>query len=465
MEIQFLGATGRVTGSCYLLRAGGSQILLECGLIQGSDEDQAENRQPLPVDAASIDAVVLSHAHIDHSGRLPLLMKQGFSGPIYTHHATRALCTIMLRDSGYLHEKDAEWENRKRRRRGLPPIAPLYTLEDGEAVMHQFQGLDYGDRQEILPGIEVRLRNAGHILGSAIVEIWLREGNRQCKLVFSGDLGFVDAPVMPDPETIDDADLVLLESTYGDRLHRSHDATLAELKNVFTASPASRGNIIIPAFAVGRTQDLLYLLAENYDDWQIGDYDIFLDSPMAIEATEAYSQFRNLYDASLFIPGSTDTRLKNLQYSRSAEDSMAINRIDSGAIIIAASGMCTGGRVLHHLKHNLWKDNCQVVIVGFQAYGTLGRRIVDGAEQVRIFNEEIRVNARIHTVGGLSAHADRDGLIDWYHQFSDKPPVCLVHGEPDAQKALARAIEDATGTRPRIPGMLERTDLASMIGR
>jgi len=462
MDIQFLGAAGRVTGSCYLIQAAGHRILLECGLVQGSNEEEAENREPLPVETASIDAVVLSHAHIDHSGRLPLLMRQGFTGPIYTQHASRALCAIMLRDSGYLHEKDAEWANRKRRRQGLPPVEPLYTQADGEAVMQQFRGLRYDERREILPGIAVRFRNAGHILGAAIVELWLSEKGQERKLVFSGDLGFVDAPVMPDPAIVTEADLVLLESTYGDRCHRAFADTLAELHGVFAGAgsgSAPRGNIVIPAFAVGRTQDLLYLMAEHYDDWGLAGYDVFLDSPMAIEATTAYSQFRNLFDTELFRPGTSETKLPNLKMSRTAEDSMAINAIDSGAIVIAGSGMCAGGRVLHHLRHNLWKPECQVVIVGFQAHGTLGRRLVDGAGQIRIFGEEIRVNARVHTVGGLSAHADQAGLVDWYRQFDGAPPVCLVHGEPDAQAALAGVIEKETGRRPRIPERLERVDL------
>jgi len=459
VDIQFLGAIGRVTGSCYLIRIRGKQVLLECGLIQGSEEDHELNRKPFPFEVAGIDAVVLSHAHIDHSGRLPLLMKQGYSGPIYTHHASRALCTIMLRDSGYLHEKDAEWANRKRRRKGLPLLEPLYTLEDGEAVMDQFRGIGYDKRTEIVPGLTVRLRNAGHILGSAIVELWLEDDGKVCKIVFSGDLGHVGSPVMPDPEVIDEADLVMLESTYGDRLHRTVESTLEELHDVFAEEPSSRGNIIIPAFAVGRTQDLIYLMAEHYDEWSIGDYRVFLDSPMAIEATTAYSQFRNLFDTELFRPGTSDTRLRNLTMSRTSEDSMALNEIESGAIIIAGSGMCTGGRVLHHLRHHLWKPDCRVVIVGYQAYGTLGRRLVDGDKEVKIFGEEIRVNARIHTVGGLSAHADQAGLVGWYRHFSDAPPVCLVHGEPDAQKVLADVIERETNRRPKIPTLGERLDL------
>jgi metallo-beta-lactamase family protein len=368
----------------------------------------------------------------------------------------------MLSDSGYLQEKDAEWANRKRRRQGLSMLSPLYTQADGEAVIDQFRGLEYGVRTEILPGISIRLRNAGHILGSAIVEIWLDEDGHECKLVFSGDLGFVDAPVMPDPEIVDEADIVLLESTYGDRRHRESESTLSELKDVFTASNGDRGNIVIPAFAVGRTQDLLYLMSEHYDEWQIGNYQVFLDSPMAIEATETYAQFRDQLGTQLFRPGTSKPTLRNLAFSRTSEDSMAINMIDSGAIIVAASGMCTGGRVLHHLKHNLWKSDSQIVIVGYQAHGTLGRRLVDGANQVRIFGEEIKVNATIHTVGGLSAHADQAGLVEWYRAFAGSPPVCLVHGEPKAQGELAAFLAKETGRDPKIPALGERMDLRSV---
>jgi len=462
MDIQFLGATGKVTGSCYLIRVAGHHILLECGLVQGGNEDQAENREAFAFEMKDIDAVVLSHSHIDHSGRLPLLMKQGYAGPIYTQHASRALCAIMLRDSGYLHEKDAEWANRKRRRKGLPLISPLYTLADGEAVMDQFRTLDYGDRREILPGISIRFSNAGHILGSSIVELWLNEKGRECKLVFSGDLGYVDAPVMPDPAIVREADVVLLESTYGDRQHREPQSTLDELQEIFLQARQAGGNVIIPAFAVGRTQDLLYLMTEHYDQWGIDHFQVFLDSPMAIETTTAYSHFRHLFDTELFRPGTSATRLKNLTMSRTSEESMAINLLPSGAIIIAGSGMCTGGRVLHHLKHNLWKPECHIVIVGYQAHGTLGRRLVEGAAEVSIFGEDIKVNAKIHTVGGLSAHADQAGLVAWYKNFSGTPPVYLIHGEPDAQMALAKIIEQDTGCKPTIPSRLERFELGPM---
>ena len=462
MEIEFLREAGEVTGSCYLIRCGQHQVLLECGQIQGDRDAEELNRAPFPFDPGQIDAVVLSHAHIDHSGRLPLLVKAGYAGPVHTHHATRELCTIMLADSAYLHEKDAEIESRKRARKGLPPVEPLYTQEHAEAVMHLFRGHEYGERVSLLPGIELRLRDAGHILGAAVVELWLEDSGVRRKLVFSGDLGFEGSPVMSQPETVDEADLVLLESTYGDREHRSPDATLEELKSVFLSARKSGGNVIIPAFAVGRTQDLIYLMTEHFDAWRLGDWRVFLDSPMAIEATEVYSRFRHLYSARLFAHGRPVPVLQNLAMSRTPEDSMAINRMESGAVVIAGSGMCSGGRIMHHLKHNLWRSECHIVIVGYQARGTLGRRLVDGAEYVKIWGETIRVNANIHTVGGLSAHADRNGLLGWYDRFSGWPPVCLVHGEQDAQAALAKALQTRFGVAARIPVYRERLNLSEV---
>ena len=458
MQLTFLGAAGGVTGSCYLLEVDGRKLLLEYGLYQGKREDEARNRDPLPVPVSEIDAVVLSHAHIDHSGRLPLLVKEGYSGPIFTHRATAALCEIMLRDSGYLHEQDAEWENRKRERKGLPPIEPLYTQKDAEAVLGLFEGINYGKRKRILPNVHIRLNDAGHILGAAVVELWLTEGGVERKLVFSGDLGYRDAPIMEDPAKVTEADVVLMESTYGDRLHRSFADTLVELHAVFDQAREARGNIIIPAFAVGRTQDLLYLLAEHYDEWGIDGWRVYLDSPMAIRATEVYARFKDLYGAELF-KQDRQPALRNLVTTLTAEESMQINREKSGSIIIAASGMCSGGRVLHHLKHNLWRPECHVVIVGFQAYGTLGRRLVDGADYVRLFRETIKVNATIHTVGGLSAHADQSGLLAWYAGFENRPPVWLVHGEERAQKVLAGELRER-GAEVTIPGLGENLNLA-----
>jgi metallo-beta-lactamase family protein len=448
IEIKFLGAARSVTGSCHLVRVGEHTLLLDCGQIQGSHADEEFNRIPLPV--GHVDAVVLSHAHIDHSGRLPLLRKQGFRGPIYTHRASRDLCEIMLPDAAYLHEKDAEWQNKKRSRKGLAHVAPLYTRDDAQAVLGQFTALEYGVRQRILPGVEVRLRNAGHILGAAIVELWLEDAGRTVKLAFSGDLGYEASLLLQPPTTIDEADLLLMESTYGDRDHRPFDSTLRELESIVRGAADGGGNILIPAFAVGRTQDLLYLLAEHYDAWKLERWQIYLDSPMAIEATELYWRYRDLQRNGLFREG-RKPQLANVIASQTTEDSMRINETRSGAIVIAGSGMCNGGRIMQHLKHNLWRPECHVVLVGFQAQGTLGRRLVDGAEHVRLWHETIKVMAQIHTVGGLSAHADRSGLLGWYGAFKRKPPVCLVHGEPMAQQSFAGALEQRFGADVRIP--------------
>ncbi len=437
LQLQFFGATGEVTGSLYVLRAGKYTVLLECGLIQGGADNEKRNWDDFPVAVDDIDAVILSHAHIDHSGRVPRLVRQGYQGPIHVHEATKALCEIMLPDSGYLNEKEAEWENKKRRSKGQAPVQPLYTQEDGENCIELFRSARYEKHVEVVPGLTLTYHDAGHILGSTIVELrYSGEGGART-LVFSGDLGFRDAPVMNPVTKITHADAVLMESTYGDRLHRPIADTLEELTQVFDTARSAQGNILIPAFTVGRTQDLLHLMAENYERWNLNDWHIFLDSPMGIAATAVYSRFRQLYDVELFGPDSSRPRLPNLHQTRTPEESMAINEIESGAIIIAGSGMCSGGRILHHLKHNVWRPQCHLVIVGFQAYGTLGRRLVDGAETIKLWGDEYRVRIRVHTIGGLSAHADQADLIDWYSAFENKPPVYLVHGESKAQKVLA----------------------------
>ena len=459
MRLQFLGATGEVTGSCYLLTVGDHNVLLECGQIQGDEDNVARNQQPLPFEIDKIDAVVLSHAHIDHSGRLPLLVRQGYAGPIYTHNATCDLCDIMLRDSAYLHEKDAVWENRKRNRKGLPEIEPLYTQRDAEAVIGHMRGVEYGEEVEVVPGVRIRLRDAGHILGSAIVEVRAAARGVERKLVFSGDLGYREAPIMEQPSLIEDADFVLMESTYGNRNHRAFADTLDEIAEVLAAAERDKGNIIIPAFAVGRTQDLLYLLSQHHTAWGVDRWRVYLDSPMAIQSTEVYSKHRHLFRAALFEPHRDRPALAHFVATRTSAESMAINTIESGAIIIAGSGMCTGGRVLHHLKHNVWKSRCHVMIVGFQAHGTLGRRLVEGTDYIQLWHETIKVNAKIHTVGGLSAHADQTGLLDWYTGFRNRPPVWLVHGEPHAQNALASVLRGKRGATVHIPKLGDTLEL------
>jgi len=462
MHVTFHGGAGEVTGSCHLVEAGGRRLLLDCGLVQGTRAEEQRNREPFPFDPARIDAVVLSHAHIDHSGRIPLLVKAGFAGPIYTHRASRDLCRIMLKDAGYLHEREAEWENRKRERKGLPPVGPLYDMQDAQRAVRRVRALGYDEPCEILPGVRVGLRDAGHILGSAIVELTLTEGGVERTLVFSGDLGQREMPILRDPTPVRSADLVLLESTYGDRLHRSQEATLAELGEVLGRAREDRGNVLIPAFAVGRTQDLLYLLARHYQAWGVGDWQIFLDSPLAIEATEIYGRHSDLYDReATALWRRRDGALPNLHLTRTAQQSMGLNRIRAGAIIIAGSGMCNGGRIRHHLKHNVWREHCHVVIVGFQAEGTTGRALVDGAKHINLWGERVRVAAQVHTIGGLSAHADQEGLVRWYAGFERRPPVVLVHGEPEAQVALAARLRAEQGAAVRIAARGERLDLVA----
>ena len=454
MQLEFYGAAGEVTGSCHILTVGGRRLLLDCGLVQGGRDAGDRNRAAFPFDPARIDAVVLSHAHIDHSGRLPLLVQRGYPGRIHTHNATAALSRIMLRDSAALAESDAERENRRRQRKRMARIEPLYTVADADRCLRQFSGHRYREPFSPVPGVTVELFNAGHILGAAVVVLTLEEQGRRTRLVFSGDLGQYGAPIIRDPEPIDSADVVVMESTYGGHRHRTHDATLQELGEILAAA-AGGGNVIIPAFAVGRTQELLYLLGRHYDQWQLGRWDVFLDSPMAIEASEVYWHYWQLHDEQAsHYAAAHDNRmpaLPNLHLSRDTETSMAINRIERGAIIIAGSGMCTGGRILHHLKHNLWRQNAHIVFIGYQAPGTLGRRLVDGHDSVRIMGETIRVGATIHTVGGLSAHGDEDSLARWYGSIAGHPPTWLVHGDPERSQALGQRLEREFGTRVSIP--------------
>lgn len=461
MHIEFIGAAQEVTGSCHLVQVGRARILLDCGLVQGGGKarEAEANSQDFPFDPAVIDALVLSHSHLDHAGRIPLLVKQGFKGKIYTHRACQEMCRVMFMDAAHINERDAFTQNRKRERQGLPPVEPLFTTADAEKALRYFRGMDYDSPLKVADGIVVRLFDAGHILGSAIVQLDVEEKGHQRRIVFSGDLGHAGAPILRNPTFLKQADVVLMESTYGGRCHRNWEDSFKEMGEVLQGA-RNTGNIMIPAFAVGRTQELLYLFARHYREWGMGDWKIFLDSPMAIEATEVYARHDYLYDAetrALWEKHQYKDLLPNLQITRSPEESAQINAIRKGAIILAGSGMCEGGRIRHHLKNQVWRPGNHLVFVGFQARNTLGRRLVDGARTLRLWGEEINVAAKVHTINGFSAHADQQGLIDWYRHFDDAPPLLLVHGESEAQQALIEAIKPWTLARAPVAG--QRLDL------
>ena len=463
MEIEFYGAAGEVTGSCHILRFGTRQVLIDCGLIQGGRDADRRNREPFPFEPREIDAVLLTHAHLDHSGRLPLLVKRGFRGPIYTTNASCDLLAILLRDAAHLASRESERINR-RREPGAPLAHPLFDLQDVNDTLEQVRPIRYDTSYAPLPGLSLRVRDAGHIMGSASLELLCREGSLERTVVFSGDLGPYDSPILLDPHAFKSADLVVMESTYGDRRHRSREATLAEFDGIIQAAAQSGGNIIIPAFAIGRSQELLYVLGQYFDRWQLSSWQIFLDSPMAIEASSVYwkhvdrhdeeaRHFRESFGAMPALP--------NLSLCRTPDESMRINSHRSNALIIAGSGMCNGGRVLHHLQRNLDRPECHVMIVGFQAPGTLGRSLVDGAKAVRIFGETIEVKATIHTVGGFSAHGDQADLLKWYDCFDNHPTVCLVHGDREPAKVLQQRIH-ALGAKAVIPAIGTRMDLGAI---
>lgn len=465
-SLTFYGAVNDVTGSCYLLETDKSQVLLECGLFQGGREEEEQNEQPFLFNPKEINAIVLSHAHLDHSGRLPIMVKQGFTGPIFMTRATAELLEVMLKDAAGLMQRDVEWENKRRRRSGKDLLEPLYDLDDVENTLRLCEAIRYDTQVQVTDQIEVCFQDAGHILGSAIVEIYISEANTHKKLVFSGDLGNSCMALLKDPRTISQADVLLMESTYGDRDHKSMDATLEEFSQIIQESAESGGNVIIPSFAVGRTQELLFRLGELYHQGKLKQSAVFLDSPMAIATTEIYHRFQDTFnseDAHTLAQANAKSLhrwLPNLQYTRTSEESMALNRITGGAIIIAGSGMCTGGRVRHHLKHNLWRRDAHVLIVGYQAYGTLGRKLVDGAKQVSMFGEDIRVNAHIHTIGGFSAHAGQSQLIEWLSHFqSPRPDLYLVHGEQESKQVFQKELDKRLGWKSSIAEYKQRISI------
>lgn len=462
MEIQFLGAARTVTGSCYLINTGTHKILVDCGMYQGRKELQLLNLQSPYVEPAEISAVVLSHAHIDHSGLIPRFYKNGYHGPIYSSSTTEDLCKIMLPDSGHIQELETEWANRKSKRKGRNLMVPLYTEEDARNCLSQFIGLEYQEIREIAPGVTIRFQDAGHILGSSIIEMWIDNGEK-VKLVFSGDLGNPNQAIVSDPCLIEEADFIFIESTYGDRLHEGNGDPKEALGEIIRTVQLEGGNIIIPSFAVGRTQEIIYDLAELLQEGKIAPLPVFIDSPLAVEATKVFQRNQRVFNKESqeqLAKGLDPLSFPGLQFVTTVEESQKLNRITSGSIIISASGMCEAGRIKHHLKHHLWRQKSHIVFVGYQAEGTLGRKIVDGEKRVRIFGEEIKVAAHIHYIEGLSAHADHNQLLNWLSSFKTKPrEVFVVHGEEAVSLKFAEDIREKLDLAVHVPMRLEKVTL------
>ncbi len=457
--LTFLGAAQQVTGSCYLLQAPGlGRVLLDCGLHQGSDaKGEHDLNQRLTFGPKTLDAVILSHAHLDHSGMLPVLVAQGFKGPIHCTKATARMLEVMLKDAAFLYDKDLEWENLRRRRRGEEPIKPAYSLKDVEKVLKLCEPIRYEECLPLGEGASVCFHDAGHILGSAIVEVKFQEQGRERTLVFSGDLGKSRSVLMNPPTKLRHADIVMMEGTYGNRNHKPMDRTVEQFEVILRETWAAKGNVMIPAFAVGRTQEILFHLSTLHAAGKLDPWQIFVDSPMAIDITGLYEDCADLLDEAEgcrlreTLGPSMKKFLPGLHYTKTQDESRAINRIEHGALIIAGSGMCTGGRIRHHFKQRIWNQRNTIVFCGFQARGTLGRILVDGAKKISMFGEEFAVRARIETLGGFSAHADQSDLIDWVTHYQPKPRLLLVHGEPSTLNFLSEKLWNEYQLKSEVP--------------
>ena len=447
MKLTFFGAAKAVTGSCHCVEVNGKRILIDCGLQQGRDE---RDNRVLDFAPGYIDYVIVTHAHIDPTGRIPLLVKQGFHGRIVTTRLTGQLMSIMLRDSAHIQESDAQWQNQKGRRAGRAPVEPLYTIADAEHAMELVETYEYGELVDLFEGVRLRFTDAGHLLGSACAELWLTEDGVTRKIVFSGDLGNVDQPIIRDPQTIDEADYVVMESTYGDRLHEPPESYTEALAQIIDETFEQGGNVIIPSFAVGRTQELLYFMREMKEEGMVKshpDFRVCVDSPLANEATRIYSGNLHGYldeEAIEALKGGALFQFPGLTLTETSEESKALNLDTSSKVILSASGMCDAGRIRHHLKHNLWRKESTIVFVGYQAEGSLGRALLEGAKSVKLFGEEIAVNARIVNFKGLSSHADRDHLLAWARHYAPKPRhIFVVHGEASVTEIFAQKLRDA----------------------
>ena len=465
MKITFLGATRTVTGSNFLVEGAGKKFLVDCGMWQGKAEIEEENGQDFEFNPAEIDFMLLTHAHIDHSGRIPKLYKEGFKNKVYAHKATCDLCALMLPDSGHIQEMESEWKNKKRMRKGENPLPPIYTAEEAARCLEIFEPVKYDEIIEITPQIQVRFNDAGHMLGSSMIEVWVEEDGKRTKAVFTGDIGNNDIPLLSSPTMIEDTDYLVMESTYGSRLHVKNDQKAQLFLDIVSETLDNGGTVVIPSFAVGRTQEILYeinhIKEEEQDDEFRRKYKnlmktpVYVDSPLAISATEVFRENMDLFDEETqeeIMRGDNPLEFSGLQFTRTADESKALNQDPRSSIIISASGMCEVGRIKHHLKHNLWNPKSTILFVGYQAPGTLGYSIVNGAKTVKILGEEIAVNARIEYIEGYSGHADQEWLMNFIYSFIKKPKhIFLVHGEPESQEILKTKILEETGIGVTIP--------------
>ena len=476
MKITFLGAARTVTGSNFLVEAAGKKFLVDCGMYQGKVTQDLENSDPFLFNASDIDFMLLTHAHIDHAGRIPKLCNEGYHNPIYAHKATCDLCEIMLPDSGHIQEVEVQWKNKKRKREGKQDLPPLYTAEDAYNCIQYFVPVEYDQIVEVDENIMVRFNDAGHMLGSSIIEVWVNEDGKITKTVFSGDLGNNDLPLLDSPTMIDNADYLVMESTYGNRLHVRNDEKAKLFLDIVSETLDNGGTVVIPSFAVGRTQEILYEIDRLKDEYgqdeeffkkyqTLMNIPVYVDSPLAISATEIFMKNMNLFEEEIrekIKSGDNPLEFPGLQFTRTAEESKELNEKEEPCIILSASGMCEVGRIKHHLKHNLWNPKSTILFVGYQAPGTLGRSIVEGAKKVKIFGEEIAVNARIEYIEGYSGHADQEWLLNFVYSFINKPKhIFLVHGEIEGQEVLKQKIEETAEVPVTIPSFGETYELSS----
>lgn len=455
MRLIFIGADHEVTGSCHVLEVCGRYILVDCGMEQGTDDFETAE---LPMNIADIDYVLLTHAHIDHSGMLPLLYARGFRGDVIATPATVDLCDIMLKDSAHIQMTEAEWKNRKGQRAGREPVVPIYDMNDAEGVLEHFVSCDYDKVMDLCEGVKVKFSDAGHLLGSASIEVWINEDGEERKIVFSGDIGNLNRPIIKDPSYINDADYVVMESTYGDRYHNADVDYVSELAGICQRTFDRGGNVVIPAFAVGRTQEMLYYFRKIKEEGLVKghSFEVYVDSPLAVEATQIFNEnIAECFDEEameLVRNGINPLRFPGLTLSVTSNDSIAINSDNKPKVIISASGMCEAGRIRHHLKHNLWRKECTVVFVGYQANGTLGRILLEGASEVKLFGEPIEVMAEIVKLEGVSGHADKAGLIKWITSFDNRlKQVFVVHGEDEVSTGFAKCLCDEYGLNASAP--------------